>query len=115
MGGSGGRSRPLWYAAHWLVGTGAVVLGFINIFIGMHVYELVSGTSLRTFNILFAIELGVLGVIYLSQDRWQYLREQGTLSKTVTPMYSQPHAAAKATDADAAAADNNTNTSSIPV
>jgi hypothetical protein len=111
-GGSGGRSRPLWYAAHWLVGTGAVVLGFINIFIGMHVYELLSGKSLRTVNILFAIQLGVLAVIYLAQDRWQYLREQGTLSKMVTPVYTQHHHA----DAKANAADVNTNNANnVPV
>ena len=110
MGGSGGRSRPLWYAAHWLVGTGAVVLGFINIFIGMHVYEIISGKSLRTVNILFAIELGVLGVIYLAQDRWQYLREQGTLSKMVTPMYNQHHA-----DPKANANVNTNNANNVPV
>lgn len=81
----GSRVRPFWYGLHWILGTGAAVLGFISIFIGMHVYELISRKSLRTFNILFSIQLGIFSVIYLLQDRWDYLRQQGQLPQHISP------------------------------
>lgn len=80
--------RPFWYGLHWLVGTATVILGFINIYIGMHVYELISSKSLRTWNILFSIQLSVMGLIYLAQDRWGYLQEQGQVSKPIAPQVS---------------------------
>lgn len=62
-------------------------MGFYNIYTGMHAYELMSGKSLRTINILFSIQLAVVAFIYLTQDRWQYYEEQGRYAKTVTPMH----------------------------
>jgi hypothetical protein len=44
-----------------------------------------SGKSLRTINILFSIQLAVVAFLYLAQDRWQYLGEQGSSSKSLTP------------------------------
>lgn len=35
----GVTTRPIWYALHWLVGTGAVILGWYNIYTGLHAYE----------------------------------------------------------------------------
>lgn len=85
----GVRSRPAWYAAHWLFGTAGVLLGFYNIYTGMHAYELMSGKSLRTINILFSIQLSFVAFVYLTQDRWQYFLEQGKFSKSVTPTYNE--------------------------
>jgi hypothetical protein len=85
---SGVKSRPAWFAAHWLTGTGGVLLGFYNIYTGLHAYEIMSGKSLRTLNILFSIQLSFVAFVYLTQDRWQYLEDQGKFSKTVTPMYN---------------------------
>lgn len=84
----GVRSRTVWYTLHWLTGTGGVLLGFYNIYTGMHAYELMHGKSLRTINILFSIEISFVAFVYLTQDRWLYLRDQGRFSKTVTPMYN---------------------------
>ncbi|KAG0613403.1 hypothetical protein M758_6G100100 [Ceratodon purpureus] len=84
----GMKSRPAWYAAHWLFGTAGVLLGFYNIYTGLHAYELMSGKSLRTLNILFSIQLSIVAFIYLTQDRYQYFKEQGRFSKSVTPMYN---------------------------
>ena len=86
---SGVKSRPAWYAAHWLFGTAGVLLGFYNIYTGMHAYELMSGKSLRTINILFSIQLSFVAFVYLTQDRWQYFLEQGKFSKSVTPTYNE--------------------------
>lgn len=77
--------RQFWYALHWLIGTATVILGFINIYIGLHVYELISSSSLRTWNILFSIQLSVMGLIYLAQDRWEYLQDQGQYTKPIAP------------------------------
>jgi hypothetical protein len=82
---SGVDSRSIWYATHWLFGTAGVLLGFYNIYTGLHAYELMSGKSLRTINILFSIQLAVVAFLYLAQDRWQYLGEQGSSSKSLTP------------------------------
>ena len=83
---SGMKSRPAWYAAHWLFGTAGVLLGFYNIYTGLTAYEHMSGRSQRTLNILFSIQLSVVAFIYLTQDRFQYFKEQGRFSKTVSPM-----------------------------
>lgn len=84
----GVRSRPIWYGIHWILGTAGVVLGFYNIYTGLHAYEVMSGTSLRTLQILFSIQLSFCALLYLTQDRWQYLIAQGKYSKTVTPVYN---------------------------
>lgn len=81
------RTRPIWYSLHWLTGTAGVVLGFYNIYTGLHAYEQMKQTSLRTLQILFSIQLSVVALVYLTQDRWGYLKQQGTYSKTVTPVY----------------------------
>ncbi|MCO5609710.1 hypothetical protein L7F22_063942 [Adiantum nelumboides] len=70
-----GRKRGLWYAAHWLLGTGTVVLACLNIFIGLHVYELISATSLLGVNVAFSVQVALMALLYLSQDRWAYLRQ----------------------------------------
>eukprot|EP00249_Psilotum_nudum_P032159 c47352_g1_i1 orf=443-1234(-) len=77
--------RPYWYGLHWLIGTAAVILGFINIYIGMRVYELITTNSLRSLNILFSIQLSFLGLIYLTQDRWNYMKRQGHVIKRASP------------------------------
>jgi len=88
----GGRTRPIWYGIHWLFGTGGVVLGFYNIYTGLNAYEHMGQTSLRTLQILFSIQLSVVALVYLTQDRWSYAKQQGTYSKTVTPVYKGQNA-----------------------
>ncbi|GLJ08558.1 hypothetical protein SUGI_0091270 [Cryptomeria japonica] len=88
----GMQGRCLWYFVHWILGTGGVILGIVNTYIGFRAYELMSLTSLRTLNILFSIEVSVIGAFYLIQDRWDYLIQQGALkAMPVTPavVYSQ--------------------------
>jgi len=82
----GAKIRTAWYAAHWIFGTGAVVLGFINIFIGMYLYEQITSKNIKGLNVAFATQIGIMGLIYMSQDRWQYLVEQGNVSRTVDPL-----------------------------
>ncbi|MCO5609712.1 hypothetical protein L7F22_063944 [Adiantum nelumboides] len=70
-----GRMRGLWYVAHWLLGAGTVVLACLNIFIGLRVYELISATSLVGVNVAFFVQVALMALLYLSQDRWAYLRQ----------------------------------------
>ena len=67
--------RGLWYIAHWTLGTSTVVLAFLNIFIGMHVFELITATSLFRLNVAFSVQLALMAFIYLAQDRWAYMRQ----------------------------------------
>ncbi|MCO5609711.1 hypothetical protein L7F22_063943 [Adiantum nelumboides] len=69
------QMRGLWYAAHWLLGTGTVVLTCLNIFIGLRVYELISATSLVGVNVVFFVQVALMALLYLSQNRWAYLRQ----------------------------------------
>lgn len=61
-------------------------MGFINIFIGMYLYEQITSKNIKGLNVAFATQIGIMGLIYMSQDRWQYLVEQGNVSRTVDPL-----------------------------
>lgn len=78
----GMKWRCLWYFVHWIFGTGGVILGIVNTYIGFNSYQLMSSRSLRTLNILFSIEVSLIATVYLLQDRWNYLLQQGA-SKTM--------------------------------
>ncbi|KAG6552538.1 hypothetical protein Mapa_005846 [Marchantia paleacea] len=79
--------RSIWYAVHWLFGTGAMFLGIINIYIGVRIYEFLSGTSIRTLNIIFSISVAVMCFLYLLQDRCGHIVSQGRQHKPV-PQHS---------------------------
>lgn len=71
----GSRMRLYWYALHWLLGTAAVFLGFLDAYMGLKVYEIVTshGGSMQLLNLLLSLQVCVIAIIYLMQDRWQYL------------------------------------------
>eukprot|EP01018_Ginkgo_biloba_P025328 Gb_09965 [translate_table: standard] len=82
----GMKGRTIWYSVHWILGVGGVILGIVNTYIGIHAYEVMNSSSIRTLNILFSIEVSVIGAFYLIKDRWDYLLQQGVLSsQSVVP------------------------------
>ena len=79
------KGRSLWYFVHWMLGTGAVILGIVNTYSGFHSYEFFNSTSLRTVSILFSIEVSFIALFYLIQDGWNYLIQQGPLKTKTIP------------------------------
>ncbi|MCO5560093.1 hypothetical protein L7F22_013700 [Adiantum nelumboides] len=82
----GAKGRPIWYGIHWVLGTGSMILCFVNLYIGMHIWEHVTKGSIRNLNIAFSIQVAFMAFVYLVQDRWDYMVEQGHgLSKPIAP------------------------------
>ncbi|XP_008811094.1 cytochrome b561 domain-containing protein At2g30890-like [Phoenix dactylifera] len=75
----GVKVRSIWYFVHWLLGTGIPILGIINIYIGLHTYHERTSRSVRLWTLLFTAEVVIIAIIYLFQDRWDYLMKQGVI------------------------------------
>ncbi|XP_002978115.2 cytochrome b561 domain-containing protein At4g18260 [Selaginella moellendorffii] len=75
---TGQTARPVWFVLHWLLGTTTIILGFYNVYNGLRIYEMITQKSQRTLNILFSIQIAVMAVIYLLQDKWNYVKEQSS-------------------------------------
>lgn len=82
----GVKARPVWYAVHWLLGTGSAILCILNLYIGMKIWELITKESIRNLNIAFSVQVALMALVYLAQDRWGYLVEQGRgVTKPIAP------------------------------
>lgn len=82
----GVKGRPIWYAIHWVLGTGTIILCIVNLYIGMKIWENVTKGSIRTLNIAFSVQVALMTFVYLMQDRWDYLVDQGRgLTKPIAP------------------------------
>ncbi|KAL4198866.1 hypothetical protein AMTRI_Chr03g142210 [Amborella trichopoda] len=83
----GVKGRSMWYFVHWLLGTGAAILGLINIYTGLHAYHEKTSKSINLWSILFTAEVGSVVFLYLFQDRWEHLLKQGVILgvEPVTP------------------------------
>ncbi|KAH9546636.1 hypothetical protein CY35_12G109200 [Sphagnum magellanicum] len=62
--------RAVWYASHWLIGTGAILLGWFNIFLGLDLFfsdypEEGTGKWLKT---AFSVQVAVVSFVYLFPD-----------------------------------------------
>ncbi|KAH7351926.1 hypothetical protein KP509_19G020600 [Ceratopteris richardii] len=65
--GSGRRLQ--WYTLHWLIGTSTVILGFYDIYVGMTLWERATNKSIKKFNIAFSVQVSLITLVYLLQDR----------------------------------------------
>lgn len=81
----GTLSRGAWYFSHWLFGHFTVILGFVNIYIGLTIHEKHEAKSQKLWNVLFSIQIAIMGAIYLMQDRWTYMVDQSRELKPVKP------------------------------
>ncbi|CAM6125665.1 unnamed protein product [Calypogeia fissa] len=72
----GVAARPYWFVLHWVFGTGAVFLGVVNCYLGIHAYQLVFQRNIRSLNIAFSCILAFMAVAYFFQDKWSYILKQ---------------------------------------
>ncbi|XP_042411605.1 cytochrome b561 domain-containing protein At2g30890-like [Zingiber officinale] len=73
------KIRSIWYLLHWLLGTGVCVLGITNIYIGLNAYHEKMSRSVSLWKVLFTAQVCIIAIIYLSQDRWDYMLKQGEI------------------------------------
>ncbi|OVA07249.1 Cytochrome b561 [Macleaya cordata] len=76
------KGRSKWFFVHWALGTGVTILGIINIYTGLHAYQTKTSRSVRLWSILFTAEVCLITFIYLFQDKWKYMQNQGMVLRT---------------------------------
>ncbi|WOL11000.1 cytochrome b561 domain-containing protein [Canna indica] len=82
----GMKIRSVWYFLHWLLGTGVCLLGIANIYIGLKTFHERASRSVSLWTVLFTAEVSVMALIYLFQDRWDYVMKQGIIQdEQITP------------------------------
>ena len=80
----GSRGRKIWYVVHWLVGIAASLVGVINVFTGLQAYHERTLEDVRIWTAIFIVELCLVLLVYLLQEKWHYLGQHGTASKSQT-------------------------------
>ncbi|MBA0674422.1 hypothetical protein Goshw_018113, partial [Gossypium schwendimanii] len=73
----GCKGRTVWFFAHWLLGTTACILGVISIYTGLGAYYDKTSKSTKLWTIAFTVEITVIVLIYLFQDKWVHIQNQG--------------------------------------
>ncbi|CAK9199979.1 unnamed protein product [Sphagnum troendelagicum] len=76
--------RATWYVSHWLIGTGAILLGWFNIFLGLDLFysdypEEGTGKWLKT---AFSVQVAVLSFVYLFLERLPHVCAQSRSSSS---------------------------------
>ncbi|KAG6420551.1 hypothetical protein SASPL_117083 [Salvia splendens] len=66
----GSRARSAWYLLHCLVGV-------LNIYTGLQAYHIITSTNTRFYTIIFTAQLSFMVILYLFQDKWDYILRQG--------------------------------------
>ncbi|XP_022637582.1 cytochrome b561 domain-containing protein At4g18260 [Vigna radiata var. radiata] len=75
----GSKRRSLWFFAHWIMGTTVSLLGVLNVFIGLQAYREKTSKSITTWNILFSVQICLIVIFYLLQEKWVYIQNQGVV------------------------------------
>ncbi|KAG2390908.1 Cytochrome b561 domain-containing protein [Vigna angularis] len=75
----GSKRRSLWFFAHWIMGTTVSLLGVLNVFIGLQAYREKTSKSITTWNILFSVQICLIVICYLLQEKWVYIQNQGVV------------------------------------
>ncbi|KAG6423744.1 hypothetical protein SASPL_114147 [Salvia splendens] len=73
----GTRARSAWYLLHWLLGTITCLVGVLNIYTGLQAYHIRTSTNTRFYTIIFTAQLSFMVILYLFQDKWDYILRQG--------------------------------------
>jgi hypothetical protein len=66
----------VWFFAHWILGTAVTLLGVLNVYIGLAAYHEKTSKGIRTWNILFTIQISLIVFFYLFQEKWVYIQKQ---------------------------------------
>ncbi|KAK7300162.1 hypothetical protein RJT34_10998 [Clitoria ternatea] len=75
----GSKRRSLWFFAHWIMGIAVSLLGVLNVYIGLQAYQEKTSKSIRTWNILFTVQISLIVIFYLFQEKWVYIKNQGVI------------------------------------
>ncbi|XP_045826883.1 cytochrome b561 domain-containing protein At4g18260-like isoform X2 [Trifolium pratense] len=75
----GKKQRSYWYLVHWILGTIVSLVGIINIYTGLKAYHKRTLKSTMFWTILFTVEVSFIGLIYLFQDKLEYMKKQGVI------------------------------------
>lgn len=62
-----------------MLGTAVSLLGIINIYTGLQAYHQKTYKSTRPWTALFIIEVSLIALFYLLQDKWVYMQKQGVI------------------------------------
>lgn len=75
----GKKERSYWYLIHWILGTIVSLVGIINIYTGLKAYHQRTLKSTTLWTIIFTVEVTFIGLIYLFQDKLEYMKKQGVI------------------------------------
>ena len=75
----GKKERSYWYLLHWILGTIVSLVGIINIYTGLKAYHKRTLKSTALWTILFTVEVSFIGLVYLFQDKLEYMKKQGVI------------------------------------
>lgn len=83
----GSKGRSVWFLFHWFVGISVSLLGVINIYTGMEAYQRRTSNCIRSWTIAFTVQIVLVLLLYLLQEKWHYTCKQGTIlgNKPVQP------------------------------
>ncbi|XP_025622475.1 cytochrome b561 domain-containing protein At2g30890 [Arachis hypogaea] len=65
----GSKRRRVWFLAHWIVGTSVSLLGVLAVYTGLGAID----------GIFFTIQITLIVFLYLFQEKWVYIQNQGVL------------------------------------
>lgn len=75
----GDKRRSIWSFAHWVLGTTVSLLGIINIYTGLHAYHKKTSRRITLWVIFYTAEIVCIGFLYLFQEKWEYIQNQGVI------------------------------------
>lgn len=73
----GSKGRTTWYFVHWILGTTTCLVGILNIYTGLEAYHKRSSRNTSVWTIIFTAQLSFMMILYLFQDKWDYITRQG--------------------------------------
>ncbi|XP_054800076.1 cytochrome b561 domain-containing protein At4g18260-like isoform X2 [Prosopis cineraria] len=88
------KERTYWYFVHWILGTIISFVGIINIYTGLKAYYKRTLKSTRLWTILFTAQVSCITLIYLLQDKMEYIKKQRVIPGTESTVPSDqdiPH------------------------
>ena len=74
----------MWYGIHWLFGIGSIIVSILNIYMGMDFLESQTNKSIHNFKVGLSIQIAFMAMVYLAQDRWGYMLQQGRRNVTTS-------------------------------
>ncbi|GFP78734.1 cytochrome b561 domain-containing protein at2g30890 [Phtheirospermum japonicum] len=83
----GSKGRSIWFLFHWVMGISVSLLGVINIYTGLQAYKKRTSKNVSIWTVIFTVEISLILFLYLLQEKWQYIKEQGSIlrNKPVQP------------------------------